>query len=84
MNYNSIFISHCSSSLPLSLFLSGQTYLTWPNRGAADASGLLSSDTQAVINQDELALNNSDAEDPETSNHLEQPASLVPKEVQKA
>ncbi|XP_030854070.1 V-type proton ATPase 116 kDa subunit a [Strongylocentrotus purpuratus] len=70
---------------PVVLYLRHQnrplsTYLTWPNRGTADASGLLSSDTQAVINQDELAINNSDAEDPETSNHLEQPASLVPKE----
>eukprot|EP00057_Strongylocentrotus_purpuratus_P010438 XP_011664912.1 PREDICTED: V-type proton ATPase 116 kDa subunit a isoform 1 [Strongylocentrotus purpuratus] len=71
-----LYLRHQNRPLSVSIF----TYLTWPNRGTADASGLLSSDTQAVINQDELAINNSDAEDPETSNHLEQPASLVPKE----
>ncbi|XP_071491442.1 V-type proton ATPase 116 kDa subunit a 1-like [Diadema antillarum] len=33
--------------------------------GAADSSGLMTSDTTAVINQDELAINNSDPEEPE-------------------
>ncbi|XP_063966249.1 V-type proton ATPase 116 kDa subunit a 1-like [Lytechinus pictus] len=56
------------------------TYLFWRNRGAADASGLLSDDTQAVINQDELAIHNDDPEEPDTSNHLQQTPPPISKE----
>lgn len=52
------------------------SYMFKRNRGPADGSGLGTSDTEAVINQDELAINNGDAEDP-LEDSTEQPQQQV-------